>query len=399
MKHRSTTPVSTSVTTRIILVAAAFILAVTTTFQMTQIAKADPYQDKINALQGEIGQYQAEANKLSNQAKSLQTELASITNDMSQIQARVDLSQATYDKLVRDISDNEQKIAENREVLGDTIASLYVDDKISPLEMLASSSNIGDYVDKQSYRSSIRDTVSKTIEEIKVLKKKLESQKIEVARVLEDQKAQHKALADKESERQAVLAATQGQEAAYNKLSSDRQSQVAYLREQQRIAFAAIRPGSTSSPTGYAINYRNWSGNTRCGGGYDYCQYGMDSYVDDPWGLGLTGECVHYTADWLENHGYRIPYKAFGGGRGNANQWISTATNGNFGNVVGDPQYGDVAYMAVPGVGHVGIVEENYHNGWVRVSQYNFAVYGDVPGYSTMDLQITSATQFLRFSK
>jgi len=55
--------------------------------------------------------------------------------------------------------------------------------------------------------------------------------------------------------------------------------------------------------------------------------------------------------------------------------------------------------MATGGVGHVGIVEHNYGDGWVRISQYNYAVYDETPMYSTIDLQITSGTQFLRFHK
>ncbi|MEO7905033.1 MAG: CHAP domain-containing protein [Candidatus Saccharimonadales bacterium] len=406
MKQRSTTPVFKTLTTKLLLVTAAFVVAVSAPLSMMQPAYADRFDSQISALQSQISQYQAKASELNKQAQTLEGQLAKLNNEKAQIQARIDLSQAKYNKLVSEIKANEKKIGENREALGDTIADLYVDDTISPLEMLASSTNIGDYVDRQSYRSSIQDSLSGTIAEIKILKKKLETQRTEVSRVLDDQKSQHKVLADKESERQAVLAATRGQKAAYDKLSSERQNQVNYLREQQRLAFAAINNGSSSSPTGYAINYKNWSGNVSCGGGYSYCGYGLDASVNDPWGLGLTAECVHYTADWLRRHNFYIPEGAFSPHThpngtyhaGNANQWIANATYHGFGRVVGTPAYGDVAYMAVPGVGHVGIVEANYGNGWVRVSQYNFATNGTA-GYSTMDLQITSATQFLRFNQ
>jgi len=44
------------------------------------------------------------------------------------------------------IADTEKKIKDNQDALGETIANLYVDGKISPLEMIASSKNVSDYL-------------------------------------------------------------------------------------------------------------------------------------------------------------------------------------------------------------------------------------------------------------
>jgi len=385
-------------------VACAILMAVATPLSLYQTARADKFDDQIRAIQREIDQFNAQAAELNKQASSLQNEVNRLSTEKAIIQAQIDISQTKYDKLVVDIAVSEQRISDNKDALGITIANLYVDEAITPLEMLASSKNIGDYVDKQTYQTTIRDNLTNTIEVIKKLKRELEHQKVEAERTLADQKSQREALASKEAEQQQLLDKTKSDENAYRQLSANRDSQVQKLREQQRLAFEALRqPGggfANSSPTGYAITYKNWSGNSYCGGGYDYCQYGHDDSVSDPWGLGLARECVHYVADALQNRGYYIPYNAFspynGYGGGNANKWIPVSTGENFAQLVGDPQPGDVAYMAVPGVGHVGMVEENYGNGWIRISQYNFGFNGQ---YSTMDLKITSSTQFLRFNR
>jgi len=65
---------------------------------------------------------------------------------------------------------------------------LYVDDKITPIEMLASSKTVSDFIDKQEYRSSVRNQLTSTISEIKVLKESLVAQKTDVETCLKRSK-------------------------------------------------------------------------------------------------------------------------------------------------------------------------------------------------------------------
>ena len=60
-------------------------------------------------------------------------------------------------------------------------------------------------------------------------------------------------------------------------------------------------------------------------------------------------------------------------------------------NVDNTPRVGSVAITPISNftpLGHAMVVEEVYGDGWVRVSQYNFAGTGE---YSTMDLKVSSA--------
>jgi len=220
MKQRSTTPVSKGLVTKSILVATAVLMVMAAPLAMQPRVRADKYDDQITALQHEIDQYQTQAGDLRTKIGTLQDEIRGIDDQKRIIQAQIDLSQAKFDKLQQQIADTEQKIKDNQIALGETIADLYVGDTISPLEMLASSQNIGDYVDKQTYRSSIRDQLAQSIDTIKKLKASLEQQKTDVQRTLADQTNSRKALSDKESERGILLTQTQGQENAYQQLSS-----------------------------------------------------------------------------------------------------------------------------------------------------------------------------------
>src|SRR5690606_873907 len=165
-------------------------------------------------IQKQIDQYQAQARQLSEKADTLKNKLAVLAKQKAIIQSQIEASEAKRKKLEQQIVETKEKIANNRDALGETIADMYLSDKISPLEMLASSNSIGDYVDKQEYRAEIRDNLTGTIDEIKQLQAELEEQKIAVERALLDQKNSRKALADKESEQQTLLAETRNSEAA-----------------------------------------------------------------------------------------------------------------------------------------------------------------------------------------
>ena len=149
--------------------------------------------------------YNAQASVLNSQSKTLQSAVAALQSQAAAIQAQIDISQAKYDQLVAKIAETEKKIKDNQDALGTTIANMYVDDNITPLEILAGSKNLSDYMDKQEYRASVRDELTSSIAQIKTLKTELEAQKIEVARVLGDQQNSKKALVAKQQEQAKIF--------------------------------------------------------------------------------------------------------------------------------------------------------------------------------------------------
>lgn len=376
MKQRSTTPVSTSFTAKAVIVASVVLMAIAAPIQMGSIAQADRYDEQIAAIQREVDRYQAAAQELAGKADTLQRELSRLNNEKAQLQAQIDLSQAKYDKLVVDITETEKKIADNRTALGETMADLYIDGEVSPLEMLASSDNIGDYVDKQSYRESISDQLTKTIERIKSLKKKLESDKKDVERVLEDQKNQRELLTSKENEQQKLVNDTKGEEAAYQNLSASKNQEISSLRAAQAAenARAMRNIGFGSIPAGIPG-----------GGGYPgaWANAPLDAYVD-PWGL-YTRECVSYAAWKVHSTGRFVPHF---GGAGNANQWPSTVARSGIGSG-STPRAGSVAMWPIGYYGHVMYVESVNSDGTITVSDYNLNWDGNYRQYTRSSSGLT----------
>lgn len=358
---------------KIALYAVAITIAATAPLQVVQLASARNYEAEISAKRQEVERYQSIAADLRQQAASLSNELARLNAERATIQGQIDLSQAKYDKLVADIATNEKKIADNQDVLGDTIANLYVDGDVSTLEMLASSQNISEYVDKQEHRATVRDALVGAIDEIKKLKKELEQQKKDVERVLADQNAQKATLVAKENEQQRLIDQTNGEEAAWQKLSSERTAEISKLQQQQAAELAAR---ARASGGGYVSLPGDGSR-----GGYPsmWANAPMNSYVDN-WGM-YTRQCVSYAAFKVQQNYGNMPYW---GGIGNANQWDDNARR--MGIPLGSqPKVGSVGVVNSGAYGHVAWVESVNADGTINISHYNVGWGGEYAYWANLN--------------
>lgn len=358
MKLRSTTPISDSLASRAALVAMSVLIAGSGVFALGSHVFARDYEAEIKAKEQEASKYNSEASRLGEMADNLQSELDKINSQITTIQGQIVDSQKKIDNLNAQIKKNEILIKQRRKAMGQVLADMHVDDQISPLEMLASSNSIGDYIDKQEQRSSLRTSLNGKIKEIKALQKKLEENKKLVENTLRDQEAQRNVLSSKQSEKAKLVADTKNDQNAYSALAQKRNSEVAKLREEQAAANRRALGGGVSIPGGIPG-----------GGGYPgvWANAPLDAYVD-PWGL-YTRECVSYVAWKIHSTGRYVPHF---GGAGNANQWPSTAARHGISSG-STPKAGAAAVMNIGYYGHVMYVESVNGDGTITVSDYNFA--------------------------
>lgn len=368
------------------------VVTLATPLAYVQRALADQWDSQISALQSQANQYQSQADALQAQADTLQNKLDQINAQVSALQAQIGVNEAKHNKLQADITANQQKLADTQNALGDTLANLYVDDNVSAVELLASSQNIGDYVDKQEYRSSVRDQLKTAITDIKTLKAQLDKDNAAVEAVLAQLDAQNNQLTAQQSQQQQLVTQTQGQEAAYQQLVSNARNAIQSALAQQQAYYASlVAKGSVNSGVVGSFQYWGWSGNSSCGGGYPYC--GPQDTSVDPWGL-YNRECVSYVAWALATRFHR--YVGNFSGAGTAYQWPGSAPAYSGAYRVSSPQPGDAVILPADGyfapVGHAMIVESVSGDN-VFVSQYNMYGTGQ---YSTMWIK-TSGVIFLRF--
>lgn len=350
IKLRSTTPQLRKSATRVLLVGIATFMISSTPLNVL----ADRFDDQINQIQNEVNSYQDQASQLRAQGDSLQNALNLLTAEKNAIQADIELNEAKLVQLKSDIEINEAKLERQKKAISKTVAQIYVNGSTSPIEMLASSKSVGEYVSAQEVRNSVRNQLKSAMDEVKRLRDELAAQKTEVEQKIADQNERRSQVIAKEVEQTDLVAATRGEEAAYQNLIATKNGEISDLQSQQRAANARFISGPAG--TGPA-----------CGGGYPakWCDAPMDTYVDD-WGM-YSRQCVSYTAFRVAASGRHMPYW---GGIGNANEWDDNARAAGIPTDY-SPEAGAIAISNAGYYGHAMYVESVNGDGTINISQYN----------------------------
>lgn len=393
MKLRTTSVSFASFAWRTLAILLVIGVATVVFLQMTRPTSADQYQERINALQADMAEYQAEANRLSTEASTLANAVAQLANQRQALQTQIDLNQVQYNKLSEQIVQTEKEIKDNQDALGVTIANLYVDDSISPIEMLASSKNINDFLDKQEYRNAIRDELGSTIKRVRELKNELTEKKTAVEQVLNDQKTARETLVARENEQNTLLSQTRNDEANYQSLIKDSAQKIAEARRlqaemnsrsNQTGGYKLIQAGSlgaypwNSSNCYVDVNALSHGGSNGNGGdGYGYGCRQCTSYV--AWRV--AQETGRYYQNW-----------------GNGGSFANSAINAGYQNLGRNPQPGSLAVMW-GNPGHVAWVEGVSADGTqVTISQYNWNYGAGWGMYSVMTLSTGFFDQYVKIN-
>lgn len=302
------------------------------------IANADQYSGQISQLQTQNNQIKQQNQALITEAASYQAAISNLAAQISTLQAQIQANQAKQVEL-------QAEIEHQRDVLGQNIKAMYLEGQISTFEVLASSNNLSEAVDKEQYRNEVQDKITTTLETIKQLQKQLEQ-------VIADQKAAQIQLDAQRAEQARLLALNQAERSELDAQLKNNSSQIIELRRQQAAANARL--------------FSNGIRNVNDTSGYPWSGVPFPNTIADPWGM-YKRQCVSYTAWKVANSGRYMPYW---GGIGNAKQWDDNARAAGI-PVDGSPRAGDVAISNSGTYGHAMYVEAVYGDGTIYVSQYN----------------------------
>jgi surface antigen/peptidoglycan hydrolase CwlO-like protein len=327
-------------------------------------AHADQYDEKITAIQRESNTVRNSLGDLQSQAVSYQDAINKLQAQINSLQAAINANLAQQAKLQTEIDNNQIKLAAQKQLLATTIKTMYIDGQPSTLEMLASSGNLSDFVDKEEYRSAVQNKIQDTLTTIRDLQKQLQTQKEQIDGLLKDQQTQQATQAAAKAQQDQMLAYNQSQQSDYNAKLKDNAGKIAELRSQQAAENARLFAGADviiggSCDTAHGDTYPT-----------PWCNSGQDSMLDY-WGM-YNRECVSYTAWKVYESGRHMPYW---GGIGNANQWDDNARQAGI-PVDGTPRSGDVAIKNSMPYGHAMYVESVNSNGTINISQYNADLAG-----------------------
>jgi surface antigen len=334
---------------------------------------AAKYDAQINQLKQQNATAQSQQQNLATTASSITEQIAALQAQIAMLEGQISTNQAKDAKLNADIAANEAELAQQRHLLATNIKQMYVDDQMTTLEMMATSKNLGDFVDREQYRNNVQNKITDTMKRIDDLQKQLTAQKTQVRQVLADQQAMQVNLAAQKAESARLLSLNQDQQASLTQNMQANNSRISALQKLQAAENAKynVRPvvkGGTGS--------------------YPWANVPFPNELSDPWGM-YKRQCVSYTAWKVANSGRYMPYW---GGRGDAKQWDDNARAAHI-PVDTSPRVGDVAISNGGTYGHAMYVEAVNGDGTITVSQYNASWDG---AYSVARRSVTNLV-FIHF--
>ncbi len=313
---------------------------------------AQSVQEQINALRNQNTEYQNTIEKLRNEATSYQDAIVKLRAQSDTLQGQIDANQKEQARLQQEIIVAEEELAKQKKLLGENIKAMYLEGEISTLEMLASSKDLSEFVDKEQYRNSVKDKIRSTLEKVTSLKFELTAKKESVEALLKQQQEQQAQLSESQSEQSNLLAYNENQQADFNNKTKENQSKIDALIASQRRAnfnpdggYYFLRfQGSAAPINPDSYPYRNAGFGMSPGPG---C---VDNDGPDPWGY-CTRQCVSFTAWAVVASGRSAPMYY-----GNAKDWVAAAYARGV-PVYRSPQPGDVAISTAGYWGHAMYVQ------------------------------------------
>ncbi len=334
--------------------------------------RADDYDTQIRKLQNQNVKSQNKVDALFDQATSYQDAIDKLQQRIDSLQATIDKAQAQSDLLQGQIDKAKADLEHFKGLLGESIRTMYEEGQISTLEILASSNDLSDFVNKQQYRTAVQDKVKSTLDQINELKTTLEQKQRQLDSLIREKQQQQDELGAARTKQQKLLNYTSAQKASFETRINKNNSEIASLRAQQ----AAANQGHF----GYSVS----PGDPGHGGYPTRLDRAAQDSLIDPWGM-YNRECVSYTA-WKVQQTFG--YMPYWGGHGNAAQWPGNARADGI-PTGSRPRVHSVAIWPVGYYGHAMWVEAVYSNGNILVSQYNYDYQGH---YSEMVISSSDLT-------
>lgn len=389
MRQKFTSTVASTKRGWIALFAISILVAGAASSSLVRADSVSDLQAQIDSLNAQNSQTKQTVSSLQSQAQSYQDAINLLSSQIASLQSQINDNQQKQTQLETDIQQKQQELDQQKQALGEDLKAMYVSGQMSTVEMLATSKNLSDYVNAQTYSGAVQNKIQDTLAQISLLKNQLQGQKTQVEALLVTLNAQQSDVSSKQTQQSQLLAMNEGQQATYNAQIAANKSQISAL--QQKIIQANL-------PSGGNVYYGS-ACDTAHGDTYPtpLCNSSQDSIVDR-WGL-YNRECVSYVA-WKEyNAGKYVPY-----GLGNAGDWPNHVPNSW---IDSTPQEGDAAVRpAIAGygfweggqwvadVGHVMYIEHVNGDGTIAVSQYNASLNGE---YSYVPSRTASGLVFIHF--
>lgn len=330
-------------------------------------------QDQIDELNEQNAKKEANQNELEEEAVSLQDKIAKLQQRINTLQEQISQNENEIAKLEVKIKEAEIELEKQRDLLGKNIRAMYVEGDISTLEMLASSKDLSEFVDKEQYRTSVQEKIKNTLDKVNELKHQLNTQRETLAQRVDELKRNRAEIALEKEEQDELLGLNTNERESLDAQIKKNSKRIEELKRQQAEENMRLFGGSGGVIGGGGYPW----GGAKCihtGQVDGWCpnyDWGVNGSV---WNPATGGYGYRNCTDWV-SYRVRSSGRFVPGGLGNANTWDDRAPSYGY-KVSSKPKAGAAAVSNGGFYGHVMYVESVNSNGTIVVSDYNRAGTG-----------------------
>ncbi len=348
-------------------------IVIAATLAVTPFAYASNLQQRINELSRQNANRQGEVADLSEEATTLEDKISRIQTRINAIQGQINTYQDEIAKLEKEIAKAEAELQKQRNLLGQNIRAMYLEGDISTLEMLASSKDLSEFVDKQQYRNAVQDKIRTTLDTINALKDELREKRAGVEQRLKEQKRLRTEEEQKRVEVRGLLSLNESERAALDSAIRKTSKEIEELKRQQAIENMRLFGGSSGQigGGGYPWGYAKCIHTGQVDGWCPNYDWGVNGSI---WNFATGGYGYRNCTDWVSFR-VRSTGRFVPGGLGNAKTWDDRAPSYGY-TVSSTPKAGAAAVSNSGFYGHVMYVEAVNGDGSIVVSDYNRAGTG-----------------------
>lgn len=282
-------------------------------------------------------------------AQTLEGEVARLNAEIAVLEADIAANQAIANDLAIQIGTNEEKLNLQQAALAKLLVNMHFEDEPNAILLLAGSSSLGDYAERQSRQNTAKTQVAASAEAVRELKEELEAQKAKVDSLIASSEFMANEATTKRNQQAALKEKYQNDSEAYAR------DAIAAREKMQEEIRAEIR---------------RTQGNGTVSSGNNTYPYAVNCPADDSAYIVIGGyvcQCVSYTA-WKVQEFWGIYIANWG----NASDWGRyAAANGYV--VDNHPAPFSVGFSEAGVYGHVVWVEGVNGNGTINVTEYNNA--------------------------
>ena len=371
----------------------AMVLTVSGSVVGYAVVNAETLQDQIENLLNENQVKNDKKKSLEVAAGSLEEKITLLNQEIANYEAQIKENEAEIKRLAKEILKKEAELEKQKEMLGNNIRAMYIEGDISTLEMLASSNNLSEFVDKQQYRDSVKNQISSTLKIINNLKFELRAEQEEVISRQKDIEKQRTTVAQRRTEQKRILSLNESDRSRLDSEITKNSERVSKLRAEQARQNAALfgSGGGKIGGGGYLWGKVPCLTSGQVAGWCPDYEWGYkDSYLNWSTGGYAYRNCTDWVSWKIRSTGRHVP-----GGLGNANTWDDRAPS--YGFAVSDkPRVGAAAVSNAGYYGHVMYVEAVNNDGSIVISDYNRAGPGEY-GMSTLSPSTAKVLRYINF--